>query len=164
MSARFWLFSLSCAGAALVGGFGLGLYATTPQKLPWAETILPEAPIQHDPYALDPAELTGPAEIDCKGCGPTLADRRMAMDMAGWQGMNDPVVRDYAAQDDSFQADHGPPPEPPVVQRLPAAIERFAAGEAGEPWQRVKVAQIPVPADDSNTPAEKVPADAAMSF
>src|SRR3546814_13259227 len=79
------------------------------------------------------ANLAGPAVVRCDGCGPTLADRQMAADMAGWDGMNDPVVRDYAAQDDGMTPDHAEPPRP--VRMLPASIERFADGEGEGSFQ-----------------------------
>jgi len=156
MSARFWLFSLACAGASLTGGYGLGLYATTSPKAA-TETPLPQGALPED-TAYDPAKLTGPAIIDCKGCGPTLADRQMASDMAGWDGMNDPVVRDYAAQDAVSEVDDVGPPPP--ARTLPASIERFAAGESEGSMQPVKIAQAP----NSRTPAEEAPADAAFSY
>src|SRR3546814_14597441 len=80
----------------------------------------------------------------------------MAADMAGWDGMNDPVVRDYAAQDDGMTPDHAEPPRP--VRMLPASIERFADGEGEGSFQPVRVARAP----DSGTSAEEAPADAAM--
>ncbi|EQB01303.1 hypothetical protein L286_16055 [Sphingobium sp. HDIP04] len=158
MSARFWLFSCACAGAALTGGFGLGLYATTPPRL-GTETVLPQAvsPDGAD-YDMMSANLAGPAVIRCDGCGPTLADRQMAADMAGWDGMNDPVVRDYAAQDDEMTPDHAEPPPP--VRMLPASIERFADGEGEGSFQPVRIARAP----DSGTSAQEAPADAAMSY
>ncbi|AMK24994.1 hypothetical protein K426_20325 [Sphingobium sp. TKS] len=156
MSARFWLFSCVSAGVALTGGYGLGLYATTPPKTA-TETPLPEAVLPED-AAYDPVKLTGPAVIHCKGCGPTLADRQMAADMAGWDGMNDPVVRDYAAQDVVSEADDVEPPPP--ARTLPASIERFVAGESEGSLQPVKIAQAP----NSKPPAEDSPADAAFSY
>jgi hypothetical protein len=107
-----------------------------------------------------PSDLNGPALVECKGCGPTLADRQMAANMAGWDGTNDPVVRDYTAdyamQDDAMQADYGAPPAP--VRTLPASIERFAAGEGEGNWGPVKIARAP----DSKTPAGEAPADAVV--
>ncbi|WP_176592149.1 hypothetical protein [Sphingobium sp. EM0848] len=79
MSARFWLFSSACAGAALIGGYGLGLYATALPR-PAMETALPDAPARGDSAAYDPVALNGPAIVTCKGCGPALADRQMAAD------------------------------------------------------------------------------------
>ncbi|KXU30161.1 hypothetical protein A0J57_15575 [Sphingobium sp. 22B] len=113
MSARFWLFSCACAGVALTGGFGLGLYATT-QPRPGTETSLPQA-VSPDGtgYDMGSADLTGPAIVRCDGCGPTLADRQMAADMAGWDGT------------------------------LPVSIERFANGESEGSFQPVRIAQAP---------------------
>ncbi|QDC38652.1 hypothetical protein [Sphingobium fuliginis] len=158
MSARFWLFSCACAGGALTGGFGLGLYATT-QPRPGTETSLPQA-VSPDGtgYDMGSADLTGPAIVRCDGCGPTLADRQMAADMAGWDGMNDPAVRDYAAQGDEMTPDHAEPPQ--TVRTLPASIERFANGESEGSFQPVRIAQAP----ESRTSAEEAPADAALSY
>ena len=134
MSARFRLFSMASAGAALVGGLGLGLYATTPPRVAMSdyEDSVPASGSEEAP--VDMASLTGPTKINCKGCGPTLVQRQMAAMMGGWDGYDDPVVRDYAARD------HPPPedllaqsdPSPPPVQ-LPANVERFAAGEVSSP-------------------------------
>ncbi|WP_313802221.1 hypothetical protein [Sphingobium sp.] len=161
MSARFWLFSLACAGAALTGGFGLGFYATTPPKI-GTETVLPEAvPPDGSDHDLTSTDLTGPAIIHCKGCGPTLADRRMAVDMvdmAGGDGTNDPMMRDYAAQDEVIPTDEAEPP--PAVRTLPESIERFAAGEGEDAWGSVRVAQV----QNDKTPAEEAPADVAVSY
>src|SRR3546814_20855265 len=112
MSARFWLFSCACAGAALTGGFGLGLYATTPPRL-GTETVLPQAvsPDGAD-YDMMSANLAGPAVVRCDGCGPTLADRQMAADMAGWDGMNDTVVGGSAAADVGMPPDNRPESAP----------------------------------------------------
>ncbi|WP_232307413.1 MULTISPECIES: hypothetical protein [Sphingobium] len=143
---------------ALTGGYGLGLYATTPPRL-GTETPLPDAVApdgsDHDPTS---ADLNGPAIIHCSGCGPTLADRQMAADMAGWSGMSDPLVRDYAARDEPNQTDYADPPPP--VRTLPASIERLAAGESDGDWPPVQIAQ----ARNSKTPAEEIPADAAFSY
>ncbi len=155
MSARFWLFSCASAGVALTGGYGLGLYATTSPRA-WVETALPEATTRNDP-PYETAALSGPAIIHCKGCGPTLADRQMAAEMAGWNGMNDPAVREYASQDEEIPVDVVEPP--PRVRTLPASVERFVSDEGGD-WGTVRIAQAP----DSKTPAEDIPADAAISY
>ena len=132
MSPRFWLFSMASAGAALAGGLGLGLYATTPPRvaLSYDAPLLSAEP--SDAATPDPAELRGPTEIHCIGCGPTLAQRQMAAMMTGgWDGYDDPVVRDYEAQD------HAPPDDPlpygtdalpSPIHQLPANIDRFATG------------------------------------
>ncbi|HEX7743395.1 MAG TPA: hypothetical protein VF442_13355 [Sphingobium sp.] len=142
MSARFWLFSMASAGAAMAAGLGLGLYATMPPRgafTDYAETgstgNLDTAP--------DVPDLNGPAEVRCTGCGPTLADRQMAGTMGGWDGYNDPVVRDYQARSNDAPEDllteaADAPPSP--VHQLPANIDRFAAGDAPTP-QTVQLAQ-----------------------
>ena len=141
MSARFWWFSLTSAGAALASGLGLGLYATTPPRLALSSYESPEPGMKIEENPVDLAGLNGPAEIDCTGCGPTLPQRQMAAMTGGWDGYDDPMVRDYAAQDhaapEDLLAQADPPPQP--VQ-LPANIERFAAGESGSA-QTMQLAQ-----------------------
>ena len=86
-------------------------------------------------------DLTGPDEINCKGCGPTLADRQMASMTAGWSGYDDLVVQHYEAQDE--QADNWQPLEdgpPSPMHRLPANIDRFANGDDAQP-QPTQLAQ-----------------------
>ena len=131
MSARFWLFSLASAGAALTSGLALGLYATTPPRVAFTD-FEPSYSTSSDPIvAADGADLAGPEEIDCKGCGPTLAQRQMTAMMGSWTGYDDPAVQRYEAQDVQADADWQPqddaPPSP--VHRLPANIERFANGD-----------------------------------
>ncbi|KEQ51631.1 putative uncharacterized protein precursor [Sphingobium chlorophenolicum] len=150
MSARFWLFSLACAGMAMTGGYGLGLYATTTPRAAMG-TPLPEAVMPED-ADYDPAALTGPAVIHCEGCGPTLADRQMAADMAGWDGAQDPAWRDYAAREDEGQAEFAPPSPPASL--LPASEERE------ESFQPVRIAEAP----NGKTPAGEAPADAAIAY
>lgn len=140
MSARFCLFSLASAGAALAGGLGLGLYATTPQRIAMTDVEMPYSATQADGGSAYPADLGGPAEISCKGCGPTLAQRQMASMMGGWNGYDDPVVKDYVARGEDSPEDLLPEdyaaPAPPA-RHLPAHVERFAAGETAttEPVQ-----------------------------
>lgn len=137
MSARFWLFSCACAGAALTGGLGLGFYASTPPRMAWSEAALPKASVQQggDDTAL--AGMNGPAIIHCKGCGPALADRRRAADMEGWDGMNDPAVRAYEAQDEMAPASYAEP---------------------------VEAVQTQIAPPQSKTSAEEAPADAAIPY
>ncbi len=146
MSPRFWLFSLASAGAALAGGLGLGMYATTSPRVAFTDAATPYSDYQESVVQPEPAALNGPAEITCKGCGPTLADRQMAMMGGGWSGYDDPVVRDYMAQDHEI-SEVTPVPEealPVPVSQLPANIERFAAGEVDVP---VRMAQRSLAAD-----------------
>ncbi|HKY83161.1 MAG TPA: hypothetical protein VJM09_17020 [Sphingobium sp.] len=131
MSARFWLFSLTSAGAALAGGLGLGLYATTPPRIAFAYEE-PAPTLHSEEAAPDGSGLNGPVEIRCKGCGPTLAQRQMASMMGSWDGYDDPIVRDYQAPDPGMPEELLTQPEPTTAaaHQLPATIERFAAGEA----------------------------------
>ncbi|WP_340265692.1 hypothetical protein [Sphingobium mellinum] len=145
MSARFWLFSLASAGAALVSGLGLGLYATTPPRdaTPDAEISFPATRDSGAPgYS---ADLNGPTEVSCNGCGPTLAQRQMASMMGGWDGHDDPVVKEYMAQgknspEDLLPDDYATPVPPP--RHLSPNVERFAAGDAAAP-EPVQLAHAP---------------------
>lgn len=143
MSPRFWLFSMASAGAALAGGLGLGLYATTPPRVAFTDAATSYSDYQENVVEEpEPAALNGPVEITCKGCGPTLADRQMAaMTGGGWSGYDDPVVRDYMAQD--YETSEVAPvvaeeARPMPVRQLPPNIERFAAGEVHVPVQMVQ--------------------------
>lgn len=143
MSARFWLFSLASAGVALTGGLGLGLYATTSPRVAMADAEMPLSAIEDSSAPAGSADLAGPMEISCKGCGPTLAQRQMASMMGGWSGYEDPVVRDYMAQAEDSPEDLLPenhPVPPPPARQLPASIERFAVGETA-PAEPVQLAQ-----------------------
>ncbi|MFC4592899.1 hypothetical protein [Sphingobium tyrosinilyticum] len=143
MSARFWLFSMASAGAALAGGLALGLYATTPPRIAFTDAEIPYSAQQESASQPDVTGLSGPTDIKCQGCGPTLADRQMAVMMGGgWSGYDDPAVRDYMAQEYSADDDAPLPQdyEQPTPVRLPANIERFAAGES-DGSQPVQIAQ-----------------------
>ncbi len=149
MSARFWLFSLASAGAALTSGLALGLYATTPPRVAFTD-VEPSYSVSSDPVVTtDGPDLAGPVEIDCKGCGPTLAQRQMTAMMGSWSGYDDPVVQRYEAQDVDAQRDWQPqddaPPSP--VHRLSANVERFASGEGAQP-QPTQLAQGSQPTFD----------------
>lgn len=139
MSARFWLFSLASAGAALISGLGLGLYATTPPRTAFTDVETPSysaSPVTEAPS--DVTNFTGPEEITCKGCGPTLADRQMTAMMGSWSGYDDPVVQRYEAQEPHEDADWQPLDDlqPSPSHQLPANIERFAEGDdAPQPMQ-----------------------------
>ncbi|MEV5033985.1 hypothetical protein [Sphingobium sp. LMC3-1-1.1] len=155
MSARFWLFSCACAATALTGGYGLGLYATTSPRAA-LETPLPQAAMPQDSLS-DPAGLTGPAVVDCKGCGPTLADRQMAADLANWNGSNDPDVRHDEARYDLGEA----VPEPPQAGGASSvSLEGLDGGSGDGGPHGMKIAQ----AAGDRTSAEDAPADVAMSY
>lgn len=137
MSTRFWMGSAALIGGSAMLGLAMGSFATStpPRNLSgYASAIGDDIEDSAAPASNNPDR--GPAAIVCKGCGPTLAERRMAADNPGWdadgmiEGTTDPVVADYMGQDDS----------PPVVERspsdaprLPANIQRFADGEKGAP-------------------------------
>jgi len=137
MSPRFWLFSLASAGSALMAGLGLGLYATTPPRVALADGDAPYSAPQITEAEPDSASLNGPSEIRCTGCGPTLAQRQMAaMVGGGWSGYDDPLVRDYMAQDYGTDEDQPLPSgeiASPSAPQLPDNVERFAAGEYDAP-------------------------------
>ena len=156
MSARFWLFSLASAGAALTSGLALGLYATTPPRVAFTDIESSYSASPDPVIATDGGDLAGPEEIDCKGCGPTLAQRQMTAMMGSWSGYDDPAVQRYEAQDVQTDTDWQPladaPPSP--VHRLPANIERFANGDDAPPHP-AQLAQGSQPAFD-RTPAATV--------
>lgn len=140
MSARFWWFTMACAGGALAGGGGLGLYTITPQNTVPVRDGAPVQPLEgatsyYDSHSAEMA-MKGPTVIRCTGCGPTLADRRMTADMAGWSGADDPIVQDYMAQADELSMDVAPSPLPAPVRTLPAvdgpsvAEDRTEAGRS----------------------------------
>ena len=144
MSARFWLFNLASAGAALASGLGLGLYATTPPRIATAGGETRLSATRDSGTQAYPADLNGPTEVRCSGCAPTLAQRQMASMRGGWSGYDDRLTRDYMAQDkdkpeDLLAEDYDAPPAP-SAPGLPANVERFAAGEVTAP-EPVRFAQ-----------------------
>lgn len=169
MSARFWLFSLASAGAALTSGLALGLYATTPPRVAFTD-FEPSYSTSSDPIvAADGADLAGPEEIDCKGCGPTLAQRQMTAMMGSWSGYDDPVVQRYEAQDVQSGTGWEPledaPPSP--VHRLPANIDRFANGEDAEPQSQSQLQPQPQPtqlAQGSQVAFDQAPTATVTSY
>ncbi|WP_286868515.1 hypothetical protein [Sphingobium sp.] len=150
---QHWILSGMTVAAATVMGLGLGAYVTRPQSsaprtqkdVAYAE---PSDSSLSDQVA-DPAGR-GPAIIRCTGCGPTLAERRMASDMAGLDadgmidGTSDPVVHDYLTQGEAAEAVYPVPPPSPIHQ-LPPPIARFAAGEAATPPPTLQPAQGKAP-------------------
>lgn len=156
MSARFWLFSMVSAGAALAGGLGLGFYAVTPPRTAleaYDQSDLTVAQVEE--AALNPTLMSGPEEVRCTGCGPTLAQRQMAADFASWDGYGDPIVEDYEAgqpdpPEDLLSSVEDAPP------RLPAQVERFASGEDVAPYP-MKIAQAVPAAPDRVQPVITVP-------
>ena len=145
-----WMLSGMTVAAATVMGLGLGAYVTSPQS-----SALPgDAGTAHaesgdsgaSDYAFNPTDH-GPSEIRCTGCGPSLAERRSALDMAGLDadgmidGTSDPVVRDYMAQGDAAEASYPAPSPPSLPHQLPEPIARFAAGEAATPPPVLQPAQ-----------------------
>lgn len=150
MSSRFWLLGSGTIVAAACAGMVLGGYATTqPRGVSGGASDYDMALVERGASgAQDMADGSGsfgsgmrPSEpITCKGCGPTLADRRFAADMAGLDadgyvtGTTDAIVQDYL-RDESL-----PPPADllePVKARpapaarvapLPATIVRIALG------------------------------------
>ena len=122
---QHWILSGVTVAAATVMGLGLGAYVTSPQSsaprtqkdVAYAE---PSDSSLSDQVA-DPAGR-GPAIIRCTGCGPTLAERRMASDMAGLDadgmidGTSDPVTP--------------PPTLQPAQGKAPPAVMATAAGSS----------------------------------
>lgn len=134
MSTRFWTGSAALIGGSAILGLTMGSFAT---RLPPREVASYASTASDDGYdslsADSPQPDHGPGEIVCKGCGPTLAERRMAADNPGWSsdgmidGPDDPVAADYGAQDVSASV----PSVSSDTHRLPADIQRFANGEEG---------------------------------
>jgi hypothetical protein len=139
---HYWMLSGMTVAVATVVGLGLGAYVTSPHApgLPVdAGTVYAASDDSSTPnYAISPADR-GPVEIRCTGCGPSLADRRRALDMAGLdadgmiEGTSDPIVRDYLAQGEAAEAAFPPPPPPSPDHQLPEPIARFAAGQDATP-------------------------------
>ncbi|WP_157078253.1 hypothetical protein [Sphingobium abikonense] len=152
---RLWMLSCGTVAAAAAMGLTLGSYAISPQRSPLDQPD--EEPISTD-FSAAPVAMpdAGPQVIHCTGCGPTLADRRYAADMAGYDSYamvdgdsSDPVVRDYMAQDydaadyamhaqDSTDDGTAMNTAPiPTIHQLPPNVVRFAdspsAAERTEP-------------------------------
>lgn len=133
MSARFWLFALTMTGAASLGGLGLGFYATTIPHSAATDAISPDVtPVfgqENVSYAGYPVQAgeSGPTVIHCEGCGPTLSERRLAADMAGWDSYDDPMVQEYMRDDPAVTRtlrDMGEQARPqPTVQHFPPQVE-----------------------------------------
>jgi hypothetical protein len=144
MSTRFWMGSGLLIGGGVIVGLAMGSFATSPPPRDLARygsevaegTGDSSAFASSDGDKIDGGDSNrGPGTIVCKGCGPTLAERRMAADNIGANpdGMidrtSDPVVAEYLAQGDSV-----PPSLPPSdIHRLPAHIQRFADGQEETP-------------------------------
>lgn len=132
MSPGFWLGTASvfigslAAGAGLggyaTGAFGRGLWQVAGDYRPLAEQVgNPDAAYGPNSVSHGWTEPGQSEPIVCKGCGPTLADRRMAEQMVALEtgytgyyalGHDDPVVRDYAQGED-------PEPLLPVEESVP---------------------------------------------
>lgn len=134
MSMRFNLCSGGLLVASVIGGLTIGSYAT---RVPVSEAGAPystDLATAQDSAASDAAADTAPRTIVCKGCGPTLAERRMAADQASLDadsyisGSRDPVVVDYMQ---AQVAEAAPPPPPP--QMLPVAAQRFIDSPVAPP-------------------------------
>lgn len=153
MSPRSWLCGLASGGATLIGGVGLGLYATTPPRT--AFSYDDPAPTTQSVETVPESDLNGPVEVRCTGCGPTLAQRQMTEMMGGWDGYSDPVVQHYEVQQEAPQNLLNEPVDPPPspVHQLPGNIDRFAAGEGvPAPVQTIRGASV----SDTAYQAEKL--------
>lgn len=101
---RLWMLSAGTIVAAGVMGVSLGAYVTRAPISPLAESAQAETVDYNDDTASPPQIVqadadAGPVEVHCNGCGPTLAERRWAKDMAGtatssdnWDTVPEPVV------------------------------------------------------------------------
>ncbi|MEJ7934398.1 hypothetical protein WG907_09045 [Sphingobium sp. AN558] len=120
MVMRFWLASGGVMMAGLMAGMGLGSYAThipaaSPVPFEGEADDMGASTIGHDDSGPSAIALRGPSEISCKGCGPTLSDRRMAADMAEL-----PVPRYLADEDYRQQFDDLPTPVYEAAQTIAA--------------------------------------------
>lgn len=137
MSTRFWVGSGALIGGSAMLGLAMGSFVTSlpPRDLPGYANVNSDD-IDDSSVLASTEPDRGPGEIVCKGCGPTLAERRMAADNPGWdadgmiEGTSDPVVADYMAQEAKAPPVELPPSE---MHRLPVNIQRFADGEEGTP-------------------------------
>lgn len=119
MVMRFWLAVGVVTMSGLAGGIGLGSYVThIPAPVPASYKTddtgangLTGALAESGPSS---DGVRGPAQIDCKGCGPTLAERRMA-------GLTEPAAPSY---EDSPAPDYAMAPaiDDPAPSRSPAIM------------------------------------------
>ena len=108
MSTRFWLFSASVAGMAVVTGLSLGAYATSQPSGRLPAPVIDQGFDQPLQTAAGFDLTDSPVQpIRCRGCGPTLAERRMAADLADV----DADVGTYVnpAVESDWDVDAGPP-------------------------------------------------------
>jgi hypothetical protein len=159
MSTRFWLTSATAMGVAAVIGFGLGSFAVRTPATRW-DGDPPALATSVEDLTETESDLRGPVAVHCTGCGPTLAERDRAKDLAGADmdgmigGTTDPVVRDYLAEDVVPQP--VPPPSPalaPMAERLVAAARAGRSG-AGQPvvGQPAALPTGPLPVVGAPTP------------
>lgn len=148
---RLWMLSGTTVAAATAMGLTLGSYAVSPQRSPLERDAEPSLYTDFEAPVADAAD-PGPRTIHCTGCGPTLADRRHAAAMAGYDdygmvdgGSSDPVVQDYLAAADADMGYAATPVEAPVpvIHQLPPNVVRFAdaPSPAARPHQAVAPAQ-----------------------
>ncbi|MCI4590974.1 hypothetical protein MOK15_12835 [Sphingobium sp. BYY-5] len=131
---RLWMLSTITMVAATAMGLALGGYVTSAQRSPLerATGFYEQADSGDAPHAVE-ASTMSPVAIRCTGCGPTLAERRSAADMARWTGNSmiaespDPVEQDYLAEAEPLPIREAPPA---LVHPLPASIARFEEGVA----------------------------------
>lgn len=110
MTPASWLNGAGIFIASVAMGAGLGNYATgafgsraaaSSDWLPVADQV-GNRDAAYGPQSDGWDRRDGPTgPIVCKGCGPTLADRRMAADMMSYaMGYDDPVVARYLGDSD----------------------------------------------------------------
>lgn len=161
---RLWILSATTVTAAAAMGLTLGSYVTSPQRSSL------DGPDPLDAYAQaseapPPMADPGPREIRCTGCGPTLADRQYAAQMAGWDGdgmisgSEDSTTQDYLAQaEDMPPVDDTPLPriDRPQVQSVRFADSVPAASHA-TPLVSIPVAVVPTQEGAGPTDAAPLP-------
>lgn len=142
---RLWMLSATTMAAAAAMGLALGGYVTSPQRSSPERADAPYGALQASEATQAPIDKPGPTEIHCTGCGPTLADRHYAAQMAGLDGdgmisgSDDPVVQDYLADAQATPPAGAAPPTP--VPSLPANIAPFAdSAPAAAPPMPVAIA------------------------
>ncbi|OAN52046.1 MULTISPECIES: hypothetical protein [unclassified Sphingobium] len=149
---RLWMLSTATMTAAAAMGLALGGYAISPQRSPLESMDDPYVQVDA-PAPVAASADTGPVAIHCTGCGPTLADRRFAADMAGLDsdgmisGSDDPVVQDYLAEEPTPVVEVA---QPSTAHQLHPRIIRFADGASAARPMPVQV----VPTQEGADPAD----------
>ena len=155
MSPIFWMASGAVGLVSVLAGAGLGNYASGKwQGGLWRDSFAEASTLEEvgNPRAAYPdtgrdRRASGPTEpIVCKGCGPTLAERRTEADMgdAYALGDEDPALRAYEA--DADQWDRPEPPARRTASAAPYPIKEIEAPAVVQPATILTPAITPEPA------------------